>query len=188
VSARKTHLYALAGYTALTLLFNIPLLLRIKTHVVGGFDTWSMLWIIWWTKKSLIDMCTTPFYTSWLYYPSGIDLVGGLDNYVTMLISIPIYSATGSLTLTYNLLVLLVYITSGFTTYLLVHYLTKDKQASFVSGIVFAFSPYLVNEFFSGHFNVANVEWMPLFFLFLFKTYSEDKKRNIIYGALSFYW
>lgn len=182
----RKHLIAFLGYVILTLIFNFELLGKIKTHVLGCFDVWSMLWMVWWWKTSIIDYHRLPYFVDVLAYPHGIDYRGALGNHLTNLASTPIYSLTGNLALTYNIFVLASIVLSGFTAYLLVFYLTKNGRASFIAGMVYTFSPYHMGQVVNGISGLVHIEWIPLCLLFLLKTLREKGLKNPVYAAIFF--
>ena len=182
----RKHTCAVVGYVLLVLLFNHMLVANITSHIIGGFDSWSMIWMIWWAKTSIIDLHSNPFFTDMLFHPMGINMVGGLDNYVTVVVAIPVYMVTGNLVFSYNIIVLSILAFSGFTMYLLAFYLTRHFHASFVAGFIFAFNPFMINEVVSGHLNIISVEWMPMFFIFFLKLFREGGLRNIFFASVFF--
>ena len=83
----------------------------------------------------------------------------------------------------YNVTFLLSFALSGYTTYLLVCYLTHSRTAAFVAGLVFAFSPYHLSHF--NHPNLISIQWLPLCMLFLIRTVRERGWRNVWLCVLS---
>lgn len=173
---------AITLYLILTLLFTYPLAFNINNKVPGIYDVWSHVWNLWWVNKSLLSG-QNPYYTDYVFHPTGT----GLELHTLSLFN----SITGillqqffSLITTYNLLVLFSFVASAYGTYLLVHYLTKDRRVAFFSGVVFAFSPYRFLEIGAGHLNLVSTEWIPFYALYLIKTLEEGGRKNTLLASL----
>jgi len=98
------------------------------------------------------------------------------------LLGIPL-QAFFSLAETYNILILLSFVLSGFGAYLLGDYVFSDKQLAFITGLLYAYSPYHIHEVWSGHLHLATLQWIPFFVLYLLKTIRECG-RNPYYAGL----
>ncbi|RXA19944.1 hypothetical protein EQO05_07305 [Methanosarcina sp. MSH10X1] len=85
----------------------------------------------------------------------------------------------------YTILWLLTFIIGAAGAYLLVKYLTDNKYAAFIAGIVFAFSPY---HFSRGlcFFGAATIQWIPFCALFLMKTVKEGGTKNSVIAGIFF--
>jgi len=175
------YIIVIVGYFLLTLVLTYPLLFNINTKVPGCCDVFQNLWNLWWVKKSITEL-KNPYYTDYLYHPIGANLTLHTLSLFNSLSSIPLQYIFNLVT-TYNLLFLFSFIMSAFGMYLLVYYLTNNRKASFISGMIFAFSTYRFAHGFSGHLNLISTEWIPFYILFLIKTYREDDLRNAIIAA-----
>lgn len=165
----SVHLLALAGFTILTFFFTYPIPLRLFTEVPGGGDAWQHIWNLWWVKEALVNLQTNPYHTNLLYYPQGVNLYLHTLVLTAGLTSLPLQLVGFNLIATYNLILLSTFVLSGYAMFLLCHYLTGNRWASFVGGLVFAFSPYHFAHMF-GHMNLASLQWMPFYVLLLLKT------------------
>ncbi|MFH1835633.1 MAG: hypothetical protein ABH851_05545 [Methanobacteriota archaeon] len=182
----RTHISALIGFLFLSLVLNLNLIESLSTHVPGSFDVWSMLWMIWWWKTSILDYHRLPYFVDVLGHPWGVDYSGGLTNHFTNFLSIPIYFVTDNLALTYNTFYLFSIMFSGFAAYLLVNYLTKSPKAAFISGFAYTFSPYHIGLGAHGLINLMHIGWIPLCLMFLLKTLKEGGYKNPFYAAVFF--
>ncbi len=162
------HLLALAAYAALTFLLTLPIGLKLFTEVPGGGDAWQNIWNLWWVKQALINLHTNPYHTNLLYYPGGVNLYFHTLVLTDGLIGIPLQLIGLNLIATYNVILLLAFLLAGYGSFLLCHYLTGSRWASFVGGIVFAFSPYHFAHLF-GHMNLVSLQWVPFYVLLLLK-------------------
>ena len=178
----KEHLIVIIGYILLTIVLTYPIVLNISTKVTAkGGDVWVYLWNIWWLKKSLFELGISPYYTYYMFYPTGISLAYTTMSLYNSFLAI-ILRYFFDLITTYNILILSTFVLSGYFMYLLTKYFIGNKIASFVSGIIFAFSPYHTITSFD-YLNLATIQWIPLYILFLFKTMNENNKKNPIMAA-----
>ncbi|MCG2718482.1 MAG: hypothetical protein L6408_06590 [Nanoarchaeota archaeon] len=88
----------------------------------------------------------------------------------------------------HNLLFVISVLLSGFFMYLLAFELTKNRLGSLLSGFFLATTNYLFAEFIIGHGVLFQLQWLPLFFLFLERLISKPKiKTSLLLGlSLSF--
>ncbi len=120
-------------------------------------------------KDALLNLHTNPYHTDLLYYPDGVNLYFHTLVLSAGLIGIPLQLLGLNLLATYNLILLSTYVLAGYGTFLLCCHLTGKTWASFVGGLVFAFAPYHSAHLF-GHMNLASLQWIPFYVLFLLKT------------------
>jgi hypothetical protein len=146
---------------------TLPLPLELGSKVPGGGDAWQHIWNLWWVKDSLLHGLN-PYHTDLLYYPDGVNLYLHTLVLTAGLIGIPLQLLGLNLVATYNLILLSSFVLAGYSMFLLCHYLTGHRWASFVGGIVFAFAPYHFAHTY-GHMNLISVQWMPFYVLLLLK-------------------
>jgi hypothetical protein len=164
----KHHLLPVIGYTLLTVFLTWPVAAKLATEVPGGGDAWQHIWNLWWVKEALLNLHTNPFHTDLLYYPNGVNLYFHTLVLTAGIIGIPLQLLGLNLIATYNVILLSSFVLAGYGTYLLCFYLTGKRWASFVGGLVFAFSPYHFAHMF-GHMNLVSLQWMPFYVLVLLK-------------------
>ncbi len=167
-SAIINHLLPIVIYSLMTVLLTWPVALKLSSEVPGGGDAWQNIWNLWWVKESLVNLHTNPYHTNLLYYPDGVSLYLHTLVLTAGLIGIPLQLLGLNLIATYNLILLSSFVLAGYGAYLLCNYLTGNRMASFVGGIVFAFSPYHFAHMF-GHMNLVSLQWMPFYVLLLLK-------------------
>lgn len=148
--------------------------------VPGEGDVYFYLWDLWWFKKALLSF-SSPYFTPYLFYPIGLNLAFSAITPFNGILSIPLQFLFG-LTKTYTILWLASFIISGYGTFLLVRYLTKNSKAAFISGLIFMFSPYHFAHSL-GHLNLLSIEWIPFYVLFFLKTINEESYKNSMYAA-----
>ncbi len=186
----RLNLYSLVGYLLLTLIMTYPLVLNFNKAIPGdGFDGWQNYWNLWWVKRALVDLGENPFFTNYLYYPTGVSLYFHTLNIFNGLLTLPLQSLF-SLTVAYNVVVLFSFVVAGYGTYLLVLYLLRawekggteatesqvstllnlptSKLVAFVAGLVYTFSPFHFAHLL-GHMQVFSLEWLPFYALALIR-------------------
>lgn len=192
-------------YTALALIMTWPLVAQLGTHFAGNNeDLWTFQWDNWWTRYALqhgYDILYTPMQ----FYPVGVSLAAHSLSFYNSFLWIPLAALLGDIA-AYNVTVLLTFILSGYTMFLLAEYLINQRTGireqgsgaasqlpianprslipSLIAGLVFAFAPYHFSQSL-GHVSLASVQWFPLLALFALKIVRETKWRNaIVIGLL----
>jgi hypothetical protein len=175
----------LALYLILTLALLYPFsVLNMGRQLIGNTaDTYQSLWDLWWVKHSLLSL-SNPYVTNFIYYPYGADLYVHTLSPAAGLLTIP-FQLTGGLIFSFNLIIIASFILGGYGAYQLAKYVTKDKKASFFAGLVFTFSTYHFAKAL-GDMNLASIEWIPFYILFLLKMRQEKSAKNIA-GAVVFF-
>ncbi|AKB73991.1 hypothetical protein MSLAZ_0730 [Methanosarcina lacustris Z-7289] len=180
----KEHAGVLILYTLLTFILTYPVIFKIRTSIPGGGDAFHWLRILWYAPVAIFNPGLTKLTHDYLmFYPYGIPaspFQSAFNQVLTYLLS-----SVMALHQAYNILWLFSFIFGAYGTYLLVIYLTNDKIASFIAGIVFAFSPYhFVHSL--GHFGATSIEWIPFCALYLMKMFREGGIRNSFIAGIFF--
>ncbi len=172
-------------YTFLTAILTYPVLFKIKTSIPGmGADSYQWMRILWYTKTAIQEADLAAFtHDHLLFYPNGIESMPFPSAFNQ--ISYVLLSPFLELHVIYTILWLLTFIIGAIGSYLLVKYLTDNKYAAFIAGIIFAFSPY---HFSRGlyFFGAGTVQWIPFCALFLMKTVKEGGIKNPILAGIFF--
>lgn len=176
----RINVYIFIIYVVLTIVFTYPVaFVEDKIPGIGG-DSYWYLWDLWSYKTAVLNF-SNPYYTEYIFYPTGVNLAFSAVTPFNAILSIPLQLIFG-LILSYNILWLFSFIFAGYGTYLLVKYMTSDVRAAFISGLIFMFSPYHFAHGMS-HLNLVAIEWIPFYVLYLFKTVNDSGKRNAVYAA-----
>lgn len=85
----------------------------------------------------------------------------------------------------HNLLFIISFFLSGFFMYLLAFKLTKNRLGSLLAGFFYCTTNYLFGRFIIGHGVLFQLQWLPLFFLFLEELMSKPKFKNSLFLGLS---
>ncbi|MFZ2473315.1 MAG: hypothetical protein WAW52_15405 [Methanothrix sp.] len=161
-----------------------PVTFKINTHIPGGSDAFSWMRSLWYTSIALASPGKEMlWHDDLLFYPTGLETMAfpsAFNQGLYLLLSHYL-----NVNIIYSILWLLSFVIGAYGTYLLAYYLTKNKSASFISGIIFSFSPYhFVHAM--GHLGATTVLWIPFCALYLMKVFKEPSTKNSIYAGVFF--
>lgn len=174
-----------SGFILLTLIATYPIIFRIHTSVYGplyGTDCEGTLWGLWWLKYAWLNHAP-PNFISIIVYPFGADF-----SKILILGCFFLFKWAVILTneiFVYNSSLLFSFFISAVTMYYLVYQFTKNRVASVVSGIIFAFCPYHFNRTWE-HFLLAQIQWIPLYSLTLLNLWRKPRFKNALFTTLAF--
>jgi len=118
----RSHFLVLLFFGLLTAVATWPLLPRLASHVPGSdtwaYDEYTFIWSMWWFKHSLLDLQSSIFFSSHIFYPLGMELILYSYNLLTTILGLPLGLAF-SWPLASNVLLLAGTMLSGFGSYLL---------------------------------------------------------------------
>ncbi len=165
----------------LTVLFTYPVAFNMKTSFYGyPGDPFGAIWYLWWLKYSIFQLNISPLFSPMVGAPNGIYLPYFTP--IVPLLSIP-FTLLFDEVFSYNFLILLSFVLSGLGMYSLTYYLIKNKYASLVSSIIFAFSPYHIAHAMD-HLGLAHTQWIPFCILYMLKLDRERSYKNaVIFGV-----
>lgn len=176
----------LAGYALLAIILTYPTLWYLKSAASGGKDKdiLQYVWLMWWSKESLLTLNQLPSDLTVWNWPEGV--------YHPLLFVTPYLEFTGlPITLvlgpiaTYNIHLLLSFTLSGFTAFLLGYALTRSRLAGIAGGIIFAFSAHRWAHAFTGHLPHITAYWGPLFAWAMWRFVQSPDKRRGVWVALT---
>src|SRR5262245_25167185 len=154
-------------FAALTLLKTYPLVRHFSTHLpVGLSDPLLNTWILAWDVHALTTDPLNLFNAN-IFYPEQNTLALSEHMIAVVPIFAPAYLLTGNPIFAYNTVLVLSFIFSGLTMFLLVQHWTGHFWAALLSGCLFGFAPIRFAEL--SHLQLYNFYWAPLVFLFLDK-------------------
>ena len=172
-----TRLFILLLFVALTVGMTWPLVLNMTRAVPGPpWDNFVWLYDLWWLRHSVVDLGQLPHLNETLFVPFGYDLRLSETMLANKALIAP-FLFWGDEIIAYNVLLLLSFVLTGYTTYLLVAYLTDNQYAAVVAGAIFAFCPYRFHAMAAGWLPLLATQWIPLIFLYLERTIREGKLR-----------
>ena len=186
---RREVLLVAALLVGITIAFFLPLIASIGSSLLepnfGGpvvvqqsRDKFHFIWNFWWLRYAIsahLGVLQTPL----IFYPQGASLVLQTMDYFDGAVAAPLTLAFGEI-FSYNAVLLASFPLAGVSAFLLSWHLTKSRLASLVGGLIFAFFPQHVAQALFGHPNIANVAWIPAYFLCLMLALESGKPRYAI--------
>lgn len=182
-------------YTFFAIVVTWPIVLHFDTSIYSIYgDSIGTLWGIWWTKYALINLHHTPFSIELIAAPfSSTTSHPELDAFLVLPIT-AIFNEIAA----YNFLNLLGFVLGGLGMFLLVRHLLEksDHQiiqssnhltvflSALLAGVIFAFSPFHFARAL-GHWDLAQIQWVPFVFLFLIR-FDQNKKVGDLIALLFF--
>lgn len=167
ISPVGTHVRAAAAYLALTVAFAWPLPLHLATHLTGSptGDTGVYVWNQWVFQHELLQR-HLPYFTETLFGPNGVANLG-LHNYTTFhnLLALPLIGILGVVA-TFNIVYLLTVWMTAYAGFLLAYHVTGSAIESWLAGVLFAWSPFIVTRG-MGHFSLVAAAPLAVFLLLL---------------------
>jgi hypothetical protein len=176
------YFLVVALYSLLTVLLTYPVAFTIGTYIPGRVDAFQWMNALWYTNFALSHPeITSLIHNNMIFYPMGIPTMPypSVYNQGISLLLIPI----GEIPAIYSFLWLLSFILAAFGAYLLVRYLTQNDYAAFLSGIIFAFTPFhFIHGL--GHLSATTIQWIPFCALFFMKVFREGGIKNCILAGV----
>ncbi len=150
--------------------FTYPLVLHLDASVIlaRGGDAWLHLWDLWWADKSLVSLHQTPYQTTFLYYPTGLNLYYHSLDIFNGIVSIPLQHLIG-LTPTFNFVLLANLTLDGLAAYRLCKERIGSTGSALVGGAIFASTPLLGASIDLGQLDEVTAWWIPLYILALWR-------------------
>jgi hypothetical protein len=186
------HTIIIAGFALLTVVLTYPLILHLTSHIPlhkdwhpSGAEHWTSMWASWFIEHCIMELQQWSLFTDSIFYPRGIDLTN------TMLLGFGLIVAVAmpfvwyfGVILPFNLFIIGSFILTAYSTFLLVRYLTNDSRAAFISGVVFAFSPYQMARTVSMFGIVTSGVLIPLYTLFFIRAVRVGLTRDLVLAPL----
>src|SRR5438105_13153108 len=176
------HGPAPGGYAVLTAVLFWPVVGHLRTRIMSdGGDGAAYLWNLWALPHALVQG-RNPFDTRDMFFPVGAHAAFNTNMPLVSVVSWPLQKLFG-LGVAANLVQLAAIVLSGFGAYLLAHYVTGNRAASFVAGAAFTFAPYRFLH--AAHYDLSHLEFLPFGLLALLRLYdAPNRRRALAFGAL----
>ena len=179
--SRRHLLVASCFYLLLAAVATYPLILKLPTAVIDFGDPLLNSWILAWNAHALLTDPLHLFHAN-IFYPHRWTLAYSELLIVPSLLGLPITLVSGNPILTHNLLLLTSYPLAAFAVYLLVVFLTGDRRAGLVSGVIFAFAAFRLSRL--GQLQIQLGYWIPLAFYFLHRVVETYRWKDLLLFAL----
>lgn len=168
---RERYVFSFIIYLIIALIIFAPITASMSHIAPGtGGDTFQNLWDIWWVDYATFTLHASIWYTNLIYpplgYPQGVSLAYQTMSPIGALLSLPFQ--TVNIQFAYNSLFFISFAVSGLAMFILAEYITKNKYASFIAGIIFSFSAFHIAEAYA-HIDWMFVAWVPLALYFFMR-------------------
>ena len=161
-------LCAAAFYFLVALVFTFPLVLKMGSQLPqGGGDVYQSIASI---SAGIKQAQSLPLKSEVIYLAKGLNTYTW---YVLLGLFMDKIAA-------YNVIFLLSFILSGLGMYMLSVYLTKNKMASVLAGLIFAFSPFHYYQSVAVHLGSMHQEWIPFLALYLLRFFEKFKFKYFV--------
>ncbi len=118
-------------------------------------------WNLWWVKHATFDLHISPLYTNFIAYPFTSPLAGHTLALLWGLISAPFQNVLGLIT-TYNLIVVICFGAAAMLMYTFVRRHVARRGVAVLAGLMFAFTPAMLQRASVGHLDKLSIFWLPL--------------------------
>lgn len=148
------------GFGALTVLLLAPLALNPGSVArLDNADAQFLIWNVAWVARTAIVDPLHVFDAN-IFHPHRWTLAYSESNLGAGLAAIPVYWATRNPYAAHNFVTLLSFVLGGTAMYYLVRHLAADRRAAAISGIAFAFTPYVFSHL--PHIHLLMTAGLPL--------------------------
>jgi hypothetical protein len=173
-------LYTLPFYFALALLFTNPLIFSLGRAVNDPVDPILNTWILAWNHHALLTR-PVELLNANIFHPYPHTLLYSETLLLPSLILLPLGVAFDNPLLTYNLLVLLGFTSTGVSGYLLGSWLLRNRWAGLVVGVVLAFNSYTLTVLPKAQ--LLQFMWLPLALFYTGKLLVQPQRRFALWVA-----
>jgi len=170
MSLRRFLLWAAGLFLLLSLFAYLPMWPgdpHLMVNCVCG-DSVQQSWYLGYVPWAIVHG-HNPFFTTYVDYPRGVNLVSNTTMPLLGVIFSPISALFGSVS-TYNLLMWLAYPVSAISMTYVVGKWSRSNAASLLAGLVYGFSPYVAHQGY-GHLNLSFVPLPPLILYVLYRIF-----------------
>ncbi len=156
-----------------------------STTAYNTQDGYQNIWNFWWAKKNCLGFCGDMWNTDYQFYPLGTSLLFETWAYPSLYVFTPLMFFGLEAVTVYNFALIFAVVASLLAAYALVYYLTKKRSAAFTGAIIYGISPFVLGHVLDGQLNLSNVQYFPLFLLFLMKSRDEKSKTFQILAGIT---
>lgn len=180
--ARFATLVILA-YVVLSLFAYLPAWPGDPHRLVGCAcgDPAEQAWYLGWVPWAIVHG-HNPLFTSWMDYPSGVNLAVNTEMPLLGLVTAPITFFFGPVS-SFTFMLWLAYPLSATSAFFVLRYWTGSQLAGACGGLLYGFSAYVVGQGL-GHLNLSFVPLPPLIFLALHEIIVRQRGRPLRWGVI----
>lgn len=163
----KLTLIILLLYTGIYFILTFPLILNFSSSF-GGADGDNLItvWQHWVVRNRLFKIDNQGLSTDLLWYPQSTNFNYSINGLWRLILDLTLRLFTSNTFFIFNFSTAVSFILSAFFTFMLCRYLRHETIPSFLAGLSFAFSPYMLSEGIN-HVNLVNLFFLPVLLIFL---------------------
>jgi hypothetical protein len=118
-------------------------------------------WNLWWVRHAVFDLHVSPLYTNFVVYPFVSPLAGHTLALLWGILSAPFQTIFGLIP-TFNAITVLSFVLAGTTMYAFVRKHVQRPSVALLAGLIFAFTPAMIQRASVGHLDKISIFWLPL--------------------------
>lgn len=118
-------------------------------------------WNLWWVRHAIFDLHVSPLYTNYVVYPFLSPLAGHTLALLWGLVSAPFQVIFG-LIATFNAIIVLAFVLAAVGMYAFVRKHVERTSVAVLAGLMFAFTPAMVQRASVGHLDKISIFWLPV--------------------------
>jgi len=118
-------------------------------------------WNLWWVRHAIFDLHVSPLYTNFVMYPFVSPLAGHTLALLWGVGSAPFQMIFGLIP-TFNAIIVLSFVLAGTTMYAFVRKHVQRMSVALLAGLIFAFTPAMIQRASVGHLDKISIFWLPL--------------------------
>jgi hypothetical protein len=118
-------------------------------------------WNLWWVRHAIFDLHVSPLYTNYVVYPFVSPLAGHTLALLWGFVSAPFQLIFGLIP-TFNAILVLSFVLAGVAMYAFVRRHVQRVSVALLAGLIFAFTPAMVQRASLGHLDKLSIFWLPL--------------------------
>ncbi len=138
-------------------------------------------YIMQWEYEHILSFDLSDYFNTSYYYPYKNTLAFTEHHTISQVFFIPLYTLIRDSVFVHNIMILLLLILSGLTTFIFIHYLTSSFLSSLLGAVLFTFVPYRYTHLV--HLNVIHWWIIPVVFLtFYIFSVRISPKNALVFG------
>ena len=169
-------------YFLLATIATYPLILKAADHVFGQGGPMLNIWAMAWVNHQLPQDAWHLFGGN-VFYPYPRTLAFSEHLFVPALMASPWIAVTGNPVLAYNMVAFLTLALAGLGMYLFCRELTNHPVASFVGGLLYAYSTWNINEL--SRIQILSNQWFPFLLWALVRFFRQPGQKTAFMAGLA---
>ena len=169
-------------YFLLATIATYPLILKAADHVFGQGGPMLNIWAMAWVNHQLPQDARHLFDGN-VFYPYPRTLAFSEHLFVPALMASPWIAITGNPVLAYNMVAFLTLALAGLGMYLFCRELTNHPVASFVGGLLYAYSTWNINEL--SRIQILSNQWFPFLLWALVRFFRQPGQKTAFMAGLT---